>query len=57
LGKASTLLREGAVVPQEAATHFAQQARDKMKRIMEVGASGARRPQSGSKVPIGTFST
>lgn len=36
LGKAATLLRDGAGVPQEAAIHFSQQARDKMKRIMEV---------------------
>jgi IS5 family transposase len=36
LGKAATWLRDGAVVTQETATHFAQQARDKMKRIMEV---------------------
>jgi transposase, IS5 family len=36
LGKATTLLRERAVVTQEAATHFAQQARDKMKQIMAV---------------------
>ena len=36
LGKAATRLRDGTVAAQEAATHFAQQARDKMKRIMEV---------------------
>jgi transposase, IS5 family len=36
LGKATTLLRERAVVTREAATHFAQRARDKMKQIMEV---------------------
>src|SRR5687768_11109581 len=36
LGKATTLLRESAVVAQEVSTPCVQQARDKMKRIMEV---------------------
>lgn len=36
LGKAATRLRAGAGVTQAAATHFAQQARAKMTRIMEV---------------------
>jgi len=36
LGKATPLRQEGAAVAQEASTDFAQQARDKMKRIMEV---------------------
>ena len=36
LGKTTTLLRESAVVIHEATTHFAPQARDKRKQIMEV---------------------
>ena len=36
LGKAATLLENVAAVAQEASTDYAQQARDKRKRIMEV---------------------
>jgi IS5 family transposase len=36
LGKATTLRQEGADIAQEAATDYAQQARAKMRRIMEV---------------------
>jgi IS5 family transposase len=61
LGKASTLLREGAVVPQEAATHFAQQARDKMKRIMEGarqrGEAAAERLQTTSRALLDLTAT
>lgn len=36
LGHAKTLLQDGAAVAQDASTAYAQQARDKMTRMMEV---------------------